>query len=281
MMLAIGLSACATGEEESSGPELAPESVAPETVEATQEAAESLVPDNPLVHLRVPAGAREGLSLFSLDQDGTGSVTADIVTLNGGSVVAGEAPGGVPAFRFPAYDEPALGRRAILRVRNAGDRDVLAPGTSDFEFGAEFRHDKATTGDPTDNGDNLIQRGLFGDGSQYKIDIDKKKPSCRIEGADGAIQVKASRPVEPDTWYAVRCSRRGGRVELLVMQYEGDRLVEKTRDEEEGRTGSITSESIEQPMSVGGKLTVVGEVVERASDQFNGAVSNPFLIIEE
>ncbi|MGB3762430.1 MAG: LamG domain-containing protein, partial [Ornithinimicrobium sp.] len=180
-----------------------------------------------------------------------------------------------------AYDDPALGRRAILRVRNASEVDVLAPDEEGFEFGAEFRHDEATTGDPTDNGDNLIQRGLFGDGAQYKIDIDKRTPSCRIEGAGGVVQVKSSLRVDADVWYAVQCSRQGDEVRLVVLRYDDGRFRELADDSGQGTTGSITWEDVKQPMSVGGKLTVRGEVVEKASDQFNGAVANPYFTINE
>ncbi len=277
----LTLAACTDSQDASSGPELAPESVASETVEATQEAAQSLVPPDSLVHLQVPEGAREGLSLFSVDSVGKGSVNADIVTLNGGSVTRGQVPNGGPAFEFPAYDDPSLGRRAILRIRNAGETDVLAPGEDSFEFGAEFRHDEATTGDPTDNGDNLIQRGLFGDGAQYKIDIDKRTPSCRIEGVSGVVQVKSSLQVEADGWYAARCSRQGDEVRLAILRYEEGRFKEVADDGGQGATGSITWEDAKQPMSVGGKLTVRGEVVEKASDQFNGAVADPYFTINE
>jgi hypothetical protein len=60
------------------------------------------------------------------------------------------------------------------------------PGSRDFEFGAGFSLDTKSTGDHADNGDNLIQRGLFGDKAQYKIQVDKGKVSCRIKGSGGA-----------------------------------------------------------------------------------------------
>ncbi|MGB5951854.1 MAG: hypothetical protein WBG57_04970, partial [Ornithinimicrobium sp.] len=159
--------------------------------------------------------------------------------------------------------------------------DALAPGTSDFEFGAEFRRDDISTGDPTDNGDNLVQRGLFGNGAQYKIDIDKQSPSCRVEGADGVLQVRGSALVAANTWYSARCSRIGTEVELTVMEYVDSRWVQHSVDKQSGATGKISWEDSELPFSVGGKLTRVGDVVGRASDQFNGAIANPYLVIRQ
>lgn len=278
-MVVLVASSCGTPEEDSSGSELAPTTVE-EAVEQTKEPpAQSLVPPDPTVHLTVPGQAREGLSLLEVDQDGSATVEVAIATMNGGGVVAEQGPDGGAVFEFPAYDDPALGRRAVIRVVNAGTEDLLTPGAADFEFGAEFRRDNVSTGDRTDDGDNLVQRGLFGNGAQYKIDIDKETPSCRIEGVDGVVQVRASTVIAPHTWYAARCTRRGTEVELSVMEYDGNGWVESSVDAQSGATGTISWEEPVLPFSVGGKLTRAGDVVERASDQFNGAIANPFLAI--
>lgn len=281
MLSILALSACADTKEPSTGQSSVSVTSAGNPVEVTRAAKpDSLLPDVNVVHLLVPDGAREGLSLLTVDQAGQGAVQQEIVTLNGGGVEPVTSPSGERAFEFPSYDdEPAAAQRAVLGVTNTGEADVLSPGASDFQFGAEFRIDEQSAGEPTDNGDNLIQRGLFGDGAQYKVDIDKDKPTCRIEGMDGEVLLRASKVVATDTWYAVRCSRRGDEVELVVMEYEGDRLVEHSRDTMTSPTGDLTWEDPALPLSVGGKLTPVGGVVESASDQFNGAVANPFLAI--
>lgn len=281
MLGVLVVSSCATSQDDTSGSELAPKTVETPVEQTEEESAESLVPDEPTVHLQLPDEARQGLSPLEIDQDGSAAVDVAVATMNGGGVITEAGPSGGTAFEFPAYDDPSLGRRAVIRVVNAGREDLLEPEGADFEFGAEFRRDDISTGDRTDNGDNLIQRGLFGDGAQYKIDIDKETPACRIEGADGVIQVRASIEVLPGKWYAVRCARRGAEVELTVMEYAAGGWSRRSVDSQSGAIGTISWDEPELPLSVGGKLTRVGEVVERASDQFNGAIANPYLSIEQ
>lgn len=238
-----------------------------------------LMPADAQVHLSVPDGAREGLSLLLAEQVGSAAVNVEIATLNGGAILVTEEPPGLRAFEFPPYASSPTAPRAILSVTSPEGEENLAPREEDFEFGATFRIDKTSTGDPTDNGDNLIQRGLFAEDGQYKIDVDKDRPACRVKGSGGTVQVKANDDVTPGEWYAARCTRRGDVVQLTVLSYDGKAWGQHSQDSQTEGVGSVDWADPTVPLSVGGKVTPRGRVVESASDQFNGLIVDPYLAI--
>lgn len=210
----------------------------------------------------------------SVSHVGSADVTVDIVTLDGGS--ARGVPGRTTtALDFPDYDGSGSYPRAVVRVRNDGSGDPLSPGWSDFEFGADFRLDRRSSGRSVDNGDNLIQRGLWGSSGQYKAEVDDGRPTCVVRGDDGRVTVRAPHDVEREEWYRLRCLREGNAVTLQLTHYGSNGTATTTRT----ATGAIGTVSLSRsiPLAVGGKLTESGSVAGWSTDQFNGLVENPML----
>jgi len=180
--------------------------------------------------------------------------------------------------RFPAAtaDAAATPPRAVLSITPGpgGDADALNPGARVFSFGASFRLDAVSTGGD-DNGDNLMQRGLIGSASQYKIQVDHDRPSCRVAGSDGEVLVRSPVRVRPGRWYTVRCSREDDRVTLQLSERGSGTTQDVSAT---GRTGSLDA-SGDLPLSVGGKLTAQGTAVRSNSDQFNGEVDDVVLLV--
>lgn len=240
------------------------------------------VPDGlalPDVRLAVPDGLAPGVSLTSVDQLGSARVRTDVVSLNGGVIRVGADRAGGKAFDFPAFSTGAPSG-AVLRVTGSETGgDPLAPGVQDFAFGADFRMDPRSIGSQTHNGDNLIQRGLFGQ-SQYKIQMDGGLPSCRVKGSQGSLHVRIAMVVDHDLWYRALCSRVGSSISLTIVEYHGDGSRKRYTATERGALGSVSWSRRETPLSVGGKLSSSGQVIRSSMDQFNGLVSNPVLIID-
>jgi hypothetical protein len=203
---------------------------------------------------------------------GTADVASVMVTDGGGQWRSVDRHGQsieTPAYR-PGSDAPV----AILRVTPVGEEgDALAPGYSSFEFGAEFRLDAVSDGSSTDNGDNLMQRGLSGDEAQFKLQLDHQRPACRIKGSAGAVQVVSPSTVPAFTWFRAACRRFNDRVVLTVTELQSGEQTVTTVD---GHTGSLRPESADVPLSIGGKLNAHGGIVS-SSDQYNGFIDDVFL----
>lgn len=211
---------------------------------------------------------------------GSAEVNVDIATLGNGTAKTVPGLAGVAAFGLPRFVQSSTPPRAVLRVTNAGRADDLAPGANDFAFGADFSLDRVSTGSAVDNGDNVIQRGMFGGRSQYKIDADGGKLSCRIKGSDGVVLVKSSVRAQPGVWYRAECSRIGQRVVLSVREYLSSGGSRLSRNSAWGETGSLNWKNASIPLAVGGKLNANGEIVSRNTDQFNGSVNRATLTID-
>lgn len=229
--------------------------------------------------LNVPPSSTLGPRLTGAVTTGTANVDVDVLTLNGGSIRNGSGLAGAAAFDYPRFAYSSTPPLAVLRVANSTTRDDLAPGSADFTFGADLTLDSLSTGSSVDNGNNLIQRGLYGSSSQYKIDVDDDKVSCRIKGSTGSVMVKSSAKVRSGLWYRVRCSRVGQRVQVDVTEYLSGGSTNFHRDTRWGSTGSLVWSNSRTPLSVGGKLTSHGAIVRTATDQFNGSVGKPMLTI--
>jgi hypothetical protein len=177
------------------------------------------------------------------------------------------------AARFPRFelDTPP---QAVVTVRDKRGRDDLDPGTADFRFGAEFALDNESWGSSSDNGDNLVQRGLYDDKTQYKLQVDGARPYCRVKGRDGSVTVHSTVTVVPRVWYAAQCTRKGTDLVLVVTRLDdGSRSVYQAS----GVTGSMRPASSSVPLSVGGKVTSNGALVSDDADQFNGRVDDVVL----
>jgi hypothetical protein len=212
---------------------------------------------------------------------GTEAFTADVHATGGGAVQVVEGRDGGRAVQLPAFHDGAeaapLATIGVTAISPAPPYE-LSPEDHEFEFGADFRLDAESSGSPGDNGDNLVQVGQFSDPAQYKIQIDHRRPSCRLLGSEGEVFVRADVEVEPERWYTVRCERAGV-VRLTLTSYDEAGEASTQTWEGEGDPGSISMEQPSQVMSVGGKLQPDGRLVPSASDQLNGAVDDVFLDI--
>lgn len=204
-----------------------------------------------------------------------GSATLTSVGLGDGEVLVAAGPEGGKAARFPTSPESAAGGRAVLRVDTTGI-DALAPGAHGFQFGVDLMYPEGSEGDSIgDDGDNVFQRGLFGDQGQFKLQVDHGRPACRIAGAERETLVKARETLEPDQWYSVWCQRAAGEITLFVAELgsTSDPVSWESWSVPD-RAGPIPSGDGPVPVSIGGKLNPDGQVVTQAPDQFSGVLDN-------
>ena len=167
-----------------------------------------------------------------------------------------DATGGTAAG-FPAPRPPRAATSPRSRVTPGGDTDTLstrAAGTSPSALDVLLPE---TGGQRAgiDDGDNLMQRGLFGGSGQFKLQIDGGRPSCRVAGDDGEVLVKATGAVELGTVVpaAVRADRRPGRpVRRHAWTTSGD--VTWQGWSEDGTTGDIGAGTPPATLSVAAKL---------------------------
>jgi hypothetical protein len=243
--------------------------------------ATALPPDS-LPHLDVPDDAVMLLAPGpdgAPEQLGSGTVEAAYTAILDGTVTVEDGIDETQAFSFPGYQERGDYPRAAIAVTNAGPDDVLSPGTEDFVFGADFRLDEESVGREEDNGNNIIQRGLSSDDVMFKLDIDADhRPGCTIKGRDGKQMIYARQPVEDGLWYRVHCERQGDRLHVLVSEYLPSGQVTTSGRETSGPTGTVDIDA-EVPLSVGGKVARNSAMITSATDQFNGDIANPFLLI--
>ena len=214
-----------------------------------------------------------GSPITEVRNEGVAATAVNLVTRDGGSAIAAAGFRSDLAARLPEYATGAAPPRAVIAVTSEGTSDRLDPGTGDFVFGADFRMDSATDGAGADNGDNLVQRGLYEDRAQFKIQLDHHLPTCRVKGSAGVVQVSTGVPVTAGAWYRVRCRRSGTTVQLTVQRLGTETTNRATRS---GATGAMTPSSPRVPLSVGGKLNGYGSLVP-STDQFNGVVDDVVL----
>jgi hypothetical protein len=215
----------------------------------------------------------------SVRNTGTGRLYAEVVTHAGGRVLRAEGSDSGYALRFPGLDAGLDPPAAMLLLRSREADDFLSPGSADFAFGADVLLDDESEDAPTDNGNNVVQRGLFEDTVQYKLQVDHGSLSCRIAGTDGVAVVTAT-AVEPGEWYRVSCERSNGDV-VLSWERLGD-----SEGEDKGTTvrrSTIGDVSFPEgtPFVVGGKLDGRGQVTVEATDQFNGVIDNVWFTLQD
>jgi hypothetical protein len=256
-------------------------------------------PATPGVDLTFADGASSLSNTGSYGDD----VEVTLVTAGGGRAQTIEGPDG-KGIGLPDFSATPGSPQAVVSIDNAGSSaaDRLDPGTKSFVFGADFEMDPGPTSqEPSDvdDGDNLMQRGLYGERSQYKIELDTRSPTCTLhgragrDGYRGVLDMRTapgfpSAGVRSGTWYRVRCARTGtAGAELTVSQLSRDGSVAQTwtTDDIEPAmpTGSVldlTPATPGTPLSVGGKLDDQGHLVTGESvDQFNGEVDDVTLSI--
>lgn len=201
-----------------------------------------------------------------------------VVTSGRGHLLAVPDLSGGAAVGFPPNRRAGQGDLVTIRVSPNSPND-LSPGDSDFQFGADVMYPEGTAGESTvDDGDNLIQRGLFGDKGQYKLQVDRGVAACRLAGTAGEVLVKATVPLENQTWYRLLCQRSGGRVTLFQAELDPEsaaagpsRWDSWSSDES---AGAILVAGSTAPLAIGGKLNRQGLNVVHAPDQFTGVMDN-------
>lgn len=227
------------------------------------------------VRVRLPFSGTVGAEVVRLGNTGTAATRQSVVTANGGSAWYGRSFHHTSA-RFPAFDGAGDGARAVVAVTNTAANDELTPGAARFAYGAAVRIQDPSSGTAFDNGNNVIQRGLYHQSAQFKLQIDHGHPSCRVAGDSGAVEVTSRVTVVPDTWYQVRCLRAVGASQDTVtisVREVADGAV-WVRDRARGPIGFLRYDYA-TPLSVGGKLTDATHI-ESASDQFNGRIDDAF-----
>lgn len=246
----------------------------PLTVAPAQAAQEDLV--------RIGFGdATPGDPILTVANDAGTATTESVLTRAGGQIVA-RRPAVLDSVVavFPAFDGRRTGTRAVIAVTNATQTDVLEPGAAAFRVGATVRMRTKTTGTRFDNGNNVIQRGRAGDAAQIKLEVDGRRPACRVTGAQGTLRVVASERIAPRRWYRLKCRR-------MVDAQRGDRLrLKVTRVTRSGTSSTVSTSGyarlgpvdfpLRVPLSIGGKLDDA-RTLAASTDQFNGAIDAAFL----
>lgn len=213
-----------------------------------------------------------------LVQAGTASVRIEVATLDGGRLGRAEDPDGASAIGFPPYRTSGRYPRAVVVVTSAGADDQLNPGTHPFTWGTDFRVDPRSDGRAEDNGDNLIQRGLYSESTLYKAELDLGRPACVVQGPEGTVTIRSAAAVVAGVWYHMECRRDGP--EVTVVTWPLADPDDQTSRVAVGTTGDLTPADPAVPLSIGGKVSSTGEVIRSATDQMNGDLARPFLRID-
>jgi hypothetical protein len=205
-------------------------------------------------------------------------VDVHLATAGGGTAEIAPRSDGGDALRLPKLSNAASPPRAVLLVTPAAGHDDLGglgPGNRDFRYGAAFVLDPRSEGVSLDNGNNVVQRGLIGDPSQYKFQVDHGHASCRVAGDQGVVEVLSRSVIRPGDWYTATCSRVGRKVTLTLRDEQGATEHASAT----GSTGSVTVPA-DTPLTVGGKA-YDEHAVTGNSDQFNGEIGEVFLDVRQ
>ena len=204
--------------------------------------------------------------------DGTATADIDLVTVNAPVTMFRSGYGGGLSLQLPAYGGTAGASYAALRVTPVGD-DWLSPGASAFRFGADLQLDASNEGSALDNGNNAVQRGLWDDPMQYKLEVDDNRPNCVFRGTEGRVSVRSRVTLEPEKWYSVEC-RRAARTVTISVVARGSSAAPAVSTNA-GPLGTLQAPA-GTPLSVGAKLGHDGQLLRSATDQFNGRIDNVF-----
>ncbi|WP_194288437.1 LamG domain-containing protein [Ornithinicoccus halotolerans] len=242
-------------------------------------------PVDVVLDLRPPADAASGQTVDTLEQHGTARVDVSVGTLDGGSAQWADHPVGGLVVDFPQPTSDVLVPRAVLAVRDLGapdgtqGGDAFSPGRRSFSFGADFRPSLLQRG-RYDDGDNVIQRGLASDASQYKLEISGGRVACYVTGSRGTLGIHVGDSVDPRAWYTARCSRLGEAIVLWVAEHRPDGSVQAQSRTRHGLLGEVAWDSDGPPVAIGGKLGATGELVRSATDQLNGHAGRPVIVLD-
>jgi hypothetical protein len=175
---------------------------------------------------------------------------------------------GTHALQFPAVsDLPEPPGLAVLVQGGAGM--LPSPGTADFSYGADVRLDAVSTTE-LDNGDNVLQRGLAADPTQFKLQMDAGRPACTVTGTGGRLMAKAAKRLSADAWFRLRCERSADGLTLTVSPVAGG---EPEIVVVQGSAGSVDF-AADIPFSIGRKVAPDALPIVTQPDQFNGTIDN-------
>ncbi|MBU2073227.1 MAG: hypothetical protein KJ938_02205 [Actinobacteria bacterium] len=245
--------------------------------------AEGLIPHDPdaltVLELRFDDWpGPHGSIMATTASTGTAQVDVAVVTAAGGRVRRGPGLTGDSA-RLPGL-AAAAPRSAGLVVRvPRGEADPLSPGDAAFTVGADFRLDKTSDGLSTDDGDNLVQRGLYADSAQYKLQVDHGVGSCRVAGEEGALVARLDEAVDRRRWYRLTCTRNPAGLTLSLRPLEG-RRAETSVATADGATGAVSFPR-RTPLTVGTKVGDDGEITVSSTDQLNGWIDNVVVAVSD
>jgi hypothetical protein len=215
----------------------------------------------------------EGDPMSRVQSSGTATLRISVSTAGGGTLdrVAGRSG---YAVRTPAFSEKGRTPAAVLVVKPRG-ADQLSPGTRAVRWGVDVMLDAEQGASTADNGDNVLQRGLFEDQAQVKLQLDHDVPSCRVRGDDGEAIVSAREPVVREQWHRVMCQLRHGELTLAVGEPGRPEVSRWSVPAEVGAIGFRRSE----PIAIGGKVDRKGRMDPKDTDQFSGLLDNVFMDI--
>lgn len=178
------------------------------------------------------------------------------------------------AIQFPAStggeEEPGVGLVAF-----AAAAPLPNPGTAPFGFGADVRFDDIGAATANDNGDNVIQRGLAADPTQYKLQVDKGAPSCTVTGAGGRLIIKGD-TLENGLWYRLACLLDADGLTLTVTDLDAQTTAEFAAP---GTVGAV-SFAEDVPVAIGRKAGPDGAGIIDQPDQFNGTMDAIWIRVE-
>lgn len=200
------------------------------------------------------------------------TVEGELLAVDVGSIPLRPGVAGGLALMLPG-DQGQADAVAALKIMPS-DPDLFSPGEDSFTLGADI----AWAGGG-DGGANIVQRGLFSDIGQYKLQMDGGVPSCRVAGAEGEVLVKAERSLSPRSWHRLRCQRARDEVTLTVQPWDGDRLGDPETFTKKGPIGAVDFPTT-TPFSVGAKLSASGSLVPKRPDQFHGLIDSVVVDVE-
>lgn len=164
------------------------------------------------------------------------------------------------AVHFPLSCDlqPKQCPRAILESGPAG---FLNPGDRAIIWGASV----LMMPNETSDGGNILQKGLFETGTQYKLQVDgaQARPSCVIAGQGKKYLALSWSAIADGKWHQLRCARQK---DLLSLYVDGLRKAEVS-------VPSDLSISNDSPLRLGGK----GD--GPYNDQFHGSIDDVFVEI--
>lgn len=203
-----------------------------------------------------------------------GATIREVATNNGSLTFVDSYPDAGQAMQLPAFDPTDSGPHAVLEVI-PGPNDLLNPGAEPVSISADIQlaTGQSAAEQGSDNGDNIIQRGLFDAPAQIKLQADHDVASCRVRGSDGELVARSKLKLKRGSWYRVSCARADETLTISDAPIIGGDIGKAVEVSEQGVIGAIDF-GPGVPLSIGGKVNDDGTVTAKASDAFNGIIDN-------